>query len=554
MSRHPLENMVRGLRKLVSSHELGQLSDGQLLERFVIRREEAAFAALMQRHGAMVLGVCRRVLGRVQDAEDACQATFLVLIRRAAAIRRGDSLASWLYGVAYRIARQLQARTRRDRTAADLDPPAPNVDPTADLSWREVWGLLDAELQRLAEHYRQPLILCYLEGKTRDEAARELHWPLGTLKRRLEQGRNLLRARLTRRGVTLPAALCGAALGSGMTSAALPPLLMVQTSKAALALAAGQAPSAVLAPPLATLLESGMPAVGMVKVKAVAALLLIVTLLSGGVAVWRYPKAGEQGLSQSPPLLAQQTVRRGPPSIPKADDPPDGALARLGTHRLRHGSQVRSVAVSPDGKVLASAGWDWAVRLWDMQTGQELRSISGPDGWFWCVAFSPDGTKLAAGGDKRDRKIHLYDAATGAELRRFEGHAEGAYAVAFSPDGQTLASGGPDAVIRLWNLASGAERSQLTGHRGAIRTLAFADAGRTLASGGDDATIRRWPDDDFGERRRDASPLGRGCRRGATMPHGTGGCDPGGRLRPGRPARGLRRRRGSCVPVADSYG
>src|SRR5271166_5605791 len=173
MTGRPLANILLNLRQLMTGRELDSLSDANLLERFVSGREEAAFAALMQRHGPMVLGVCRRVLGRAQDVEDACQATFLVLVRRAGAIRRRASLASWLHGVAHRIALRLFAQTRRHSAgvdAADVDPQAPPADPTADLTWREVRALLDAELQRLPEKYRHPLVLCYLEGKTRDEA------------------------------------------------------------------------------------------------------------------------------------------------------------------------------------------------------------------------------------------------------------------------------------------------------------------------------------------------------------------------------------------------
>ncbi|HYT94852.1 MAG TPA: sigma-70 family RNA polymerase sigma factor, partial [Gemmataceae bacterium] len=467
MTRRPLENILQNLRKLTLGQEPTSLSDGQLLERFVAAQDQAAFAALMQRHGAMVLGVCRRVLRCAQDAEDACQATFLVLVRRAASIRRRDSLASWLHGVAFRIASRLQAQTRRYRTdvdAADIDPPAPPTDPAGDLTWRELRVLLDAELQRLPESLRQPLVLCYLEGKTRDEAAQQLRWSVGRLKGRLERGRRLLCSRLTRRGVTLPAVLCGAAFVPSTTSAAMPSLLVVRTLKTAVGLAAGKAPAAILPAPLVGLLETSLPAVGTIKVKALAVLLLAVALLGASAGLLGQPNPPEQEPPQPPPALVPQVLRQEAALLAEQDPLPPGAVARLGTGRLRHGGQVHSVAFAPGGKVLASAGWDWAVRLWDAATGKELHQIPSPDGWFWCVAFSPDGSLLAACGDARDGKVHLYDAATGKELRQLTGHKGNVYTVAFSPDGETLASAGADGTIRLWEVQTGVERGCLMGH------------------------------------------------------------------------------------------
>src|SRR5579884_879234 len=173
--------------------------DPYLLERFVTQRDQSAFAALLSRHGPMVLGVCRRALGDEHLAEDVFQATFLVLARHAAAIRNRTSAGSWLHGVALRLCRKARAAER----PADLPPPAPCPGPADEASRREVCRILDDELQRLPERYRLPLVLCYLEGLARDEAAARLGWTTGQLKGLLERGRERLRGRLVRRGLTL---------------------------------------------------------------------------------------------------------------------------------------------------------------------------------------------------------------------------------------------------------------------------------------------------------------------------------------------------------------
>src|SRR5262245_783900 len=178
--------------------------DRQLLERFASQRDEAAFAALVQRHGPLVWRVCSRALRQEQDAEDAFQATFLVLARKADSTRWRDSIAGWLYEVAARVAREV--RSRRPAPPPPRHPP-PSPDPSEPLALSELCAALDDELAALPRRLRLPMVLCYREGETRDRACRQLGWSLRTLERRLEQGRKLLRARLTRRGLTLSGAL-----------------------------------------------------------------------------------------------------------------------------------------------------------------------------------------------------------------------------------------------------------------------------------------------------------------------------------------------------------
>jgi RNA polymerase sigma factor (sigma-70 family) len=191
---------VRRFRGVASSSE--RLSDRQLLQRFTLNRDESAFAALLERHGGMVLGVCQRVVGCPQTADDAFQATFLVLLRKAGSVAWRESVGSWLHEVAYRIAlkaRVSQQRQRaRERLAASMNPEHHIVDHDR----HELLQALDAELAMLPEKYRQPIVLCHLEGRSHEEAAAELGWPVGTVKGRLPRGREVLRKRLVRRGIT----------------------------------------------------------------------------------------------------------------------------------------------------------------------------------------------------------------------------------------------------------------------------------------------------------------------------------------------------------------
>src|SRR6266542_3930455 len=207
----PVSPMLRFFRKVAASGDAGQLSDGQLLQRFVSMRDEASFAALVRRHGAMVLRVCRQVLREPHDAEDAFQATFLVLVRRAGSVGRPELLGNWLYGVAYRVAARarggLVRRRAHEQPVADLAA-APARETNAD----DVGPLVQEEVQRLPSKYRAPVVLCHLQGRTNEEAARQLGWPVGTVKVRLMRARELLRNRLVRRGLALSAGALALAL------------------------------------------------------------------------------------------------------------------------------------------------------------------------------------------------------------------------------------------------------------------------------------------------------------------------------------------------------
>jgi RNA polymerase sigma factor (sigma-70 family) len=278
-----LDSALGRLRLVAAVQTLGGLSDRELLERFVGAHDESAFTVLIERHGPMVLGACRRALPNHHDAEDACQATFLVLARKADSLRKKESLGSWLHGVACRVAAGLKRGAgRRKQREQRADPPAP-ANPAVEATWREVQAVLDEELGRLPERYRAPLILCYLECLTRDEAAARLGLSAGSLHGRLERGRDLLRERLTQRGLTLPAVLSAAALGEGVAHA-LSPTLVISSAKAAALFAAGQSLTESVGANVLVLTQEVLKSMSLAKVKigAVSVLCAAVFALAGG--------------------------------------------------------------------------------------------------------------------------------------------------------------------------------------------------------------------------------------------------------------------------------
>jgi RNA polymerase sigma-70 factor (ECF subfamily) len=286
-------------------------ADGQLVEDFLARREPAAFEAILRRHGPMVYRVCWRVLQQEQDVEDAFQATFLVLAQKLHGLRRHESLASWLHGVAHRVALKARARdaTRRQREQLRLTPEAVDAD---EVTWGELRALLDAELAQLPEKWRRPLILCYLEGRTQDEAAGDLGWSKNTLRRRLEEAREALTQRLRRGGVVWPAAISGVLLSDCLAAAALPPALVGSTVAAASQVVAGQPIEAILPARVIALFEGAVPMfVSRFKVALAALLLVSVAGISWGAWVlYAGPPVDPVFLPVQEPVEAKNPARR----------------------------------------------------------------------------------------------------------------------------------------------------------------------------------------------------------------------------------------------------
>jgi RNA polymerase sigma factor (sigma-70 family) len=468
MSHPPTDLLARHLQDLAAAERAAALDDGQLLRRFVGARDPEAFAALVRRHGPMVLGVCRHTLRDRQAAEDVFQATFLTLAERAASIRKPESVGSFLHGVARRLA--LKARAVAQRPEPVPGPARSPADPGEEAAWREVCAILDEELLRLPEAERAPLLLCYLGGLTRERAARQLGWSLSTLKRRLERGRRRLQTRLARRGVTLSAALPVAG------AAVVPPLLSAATARALSA-------PAVL--PAAQTLFLG-------KLRAAVALLVLGGLAVGAAALARRGGADKPAAAAPAPGTAQS------PGPADRDDTrlPPGVLARLGTRHWRHSGGVTGIAFSPDGTRVLTSGWiDGSVRAWDAATGRECLRIETGAEVVAALALAPGGKVVASAGVDQTAeglgKVTLWDWATGRRLVHIERKGWQPLAVGFSPDGKTLATAAADGSAHLWDAATGKERLRIQAHAQRAYSAVFAAGGTALASS-DGTTARLW--------------------------------------------------------------
>jgi RNA polymerase sigma factor (sigma-70 family) len=301
----------RQLEALWSSGTLTGMSDAKLLSRFAGVKDataEAAFRELMDRHGPMVMGVCRQILGQPTDADDAFQATFLVLVRKAGSIRVGDSLAPWLYAVAFRTAHRARTIAARYRSAPVENLEDTMASPPAGAGLLDVRPLLHEELNRLPGKYRDPIVLCHLEGKTHEEAARLLHWPIGTVSGRLSRGRELLRSRLKRRGLEVsPAVLAGPWLAEVPTSIALP--LIESTVGAAMGIAGPAISASVLA-----LAQGVLNTMLVHKIKTIALAVVLVGGITGAAGVWG--------------MQASKATKQGEPAD-QASPPPSGAAAAV---------------------------------------------------------------------------------------------------------------------------------------------------------------------------------------------------------------------------------
>jgi RNA polymerase sigma factor (sigma-70 family) len=568
------------IHQLASRHASADTEDGELLRRFAVTGDANAFELLLWRHERMVMGVCRRVLRDVHDAEDAFQATFLALARKARSIAARQAVTTWLYTVAYRVAlNALKARTRRqarvgllpnNREAASMAAAPPREPGQA-----EIGGLLDEAVNRLPLKYRGAVVLCLLEGRSHAEAARVLRCPLGTVASRLARAKARLRAWLGSRGVTSSeGALTAALVAAGASSASARAAVSVTLQAAKAALAGGAWPTAV-SPQVSALAQGVLTAMFRRRLLQILAVVLLAVVGGAGRWLWALdaPAAkvapAAQALAPGQPQTPQKKTKRsdalgesirgamqdvapanqgqGQVGVDRLGDPlPPGAIMRLGTARLRQPVWVTALAFTADGKQLVSAS-NHVIRVWDAATGKEVRQLEAintmglavsPLGkvmasaqnsniqvWDvatgkpkftrhtpgFAVAISPDGRVLATGGRTRrfgvDPPVELWDLRTGNKLRSLSGSMYQVFGLAFSPNGKSLAavtcgdsgfsppksarkSARPQ-IVRLWDVEAG-KLQELDGHAGGATSLAFSPDRKVLATGGHDGALIWW--------------------------------------------------------------
>jgi RNA polymerase sigma factor (sigma-70 family) len=466
-----IRSILPYLHKLASRCD-DRVTDRELLRQFSQARDESAFAEIVRRHGPMLLRACERVLHNPHDAEDVCQAAFLLLAKKAASPRWQDSVAGWLFQTAYRLA--VKARTsaqRRRRYEAQArrgcDSRGTVPDPVTDVAIRELQAVLDDELNRLPEKYRLAILLCCLEGKSRDEAARYLGWTLSQVRHRLEQGRERLRARLARRGVLLGTALTSVWLLETAARAGCGSIVPDAVAKAALSIATGNATLAGHLP--AWLAELAKGATKTMFARNVTLLAVVGSALGLGVVgvALGLPGEPQPAQDQTPPAKpASADTKAAKPaqeqSSPKKLTPVDAALAQPESILLTgHKGAVRAIAFSPNGKLVATAGADKTFRVWDVNTGQLTVKMDVP-GEARAAAFSPDNKLLAVassglpGADKPGGVLTITNAGTDKLFWRTTlgwGKVNGG--LAFSADGRRVALGFDTGTVAVLDVGTG---------------------------------------------------------------------------------------------------
>jgi RNA polymerase sigma factor (sigma-70 family) len=528
-----MATVLRYIRQVCGATECGNRADSELLQTFIAARDESAFAGLLQRHGPLVFGVCRQVMGDQQEAEDAFQATFLVLAQKAASIRRHESLAGWLYRVALNISREAKRLAAKKRSsekhaiamshASEKSHPGPDHE----AALRDWQPLIHEEVDRLPNKYRLPVVHCYLEGRTHQETARLLGWPLGTVKGRLARARALLETRLVRRGLALSSGALAGTLTQSLAQAELPTVLFGNTVKGAVSFARGTIPAATVSAEALALAKGALNALVFTKLAHVAAVIMVIGVLAVGTVLGL---SVGHGNGDPLPAVSNQPDAK-PERLDAQGDPlPPGAIARLGTLRFRNGKVIHAIGWGPDGKTVVSAGSGAHIVVHDARAGKNIQSfgcdtndVSVPD----IVAFAPDGKSLAALVGTRAKRfvsvwglatgkqvvqfdvgkgaigrlalshdgrtlvgtdggeVHVWDVRAGKEIRRFTTDRRSMTTFALAPDGKILVTAAvdrPAAVLSVWDTVSGRKLHEWQAHQGEVYALAFSPDGKRLAS------------------------------------------------------------------------
>ncbi len=470
-------------------------TDGDLLREFLQQKTEAAFAALVRRHGPMVLGVCRRILGQADDADDALQATFLVLATKAKSLAGRATLGDWLYGVARRTALNARRSAARRR---EMEKRIVRTSSSPEADWADALPILDEELSRLPEKYRRPIVLCDLEGQSRTLAARHLGWPEGTVAGRLARGRQLLANRLTKRGVTLSAGTVATALTTKTAAANVSVATTHLAAKAAALMATGQlAGSSVVSAKVVALSQGVLKTMLLSKLKTVSAMVIVFALVAtGGSLIITYQL---MAAAQSDPERFAAPGRKTDPNSPIAnadrkvvDNKAANETRRvtfrahLAKGKLAEEPQIRpaeTIVVVPDPAETYLAHKPLQITL------PKQTAFAGNEELYYLIGFAVgrsgvfngqhfahsnvtearqhkawnDGWKDGwdAGLEKAEKPNVDKKANTRRPIHTLPGHTDRLTSVAYSPDGKFIATAAWDGTARIWDVSTGQEVRRL---------------------------------------------------------------------------------------------
>jgi RNA polymerase sigma factor (sigma-70 family) len=550
MSNHPVCEVLQRLGSASLARGGADLTDGQLLSSFLEHRNTAAIGELVSRHGPMVWRVCRRILRDDHDAEDAFQATFLVLVRRAGVISPGDMVANWLYGVAYQTAvkaRMMAAKRRAREKQVKIMPE--RVDMIDHDILGEDHAILDQELNRLPEKYRTAIVLCDLEGMTGKDAARRLRLPAATVSTRLARARAMLARRLARRGLAITGGAVTAMLSRDAATAAMPPAIARLTVKAASLIASGKFPTAALVSSNVSILTEGVIRTMLLTKLKIASACVFAIALAAGIAVLSSPRQQVYAIESPQDPMAVKPATR-PVARPIPDRKPvefsdeaqvlsaewsrDGKsiAAVCQTYELVPGREneqnilmrfypnssikildsatgklIRSLdeekkasiiapSLSPDGKFLAYASLNFIqfkceLKIIDAATWKPIRIVS-EDWGYMRIAFSPDGKTIAYGGRAADGSVYirLSDVQDPKDVKTWN-IVGGLNSLKFSPDGKMLAVGAPK-EITLFDVEAGQPAHTFSDNDGRIEEIAFSPDGKSIASCKLNGPLKVW--------------------------------------------------------------
>lgn len=407
MTTNHLNEVIRHFRRVVRLSEGTEPTDGELLECFVTQRTEAAIAALVRRHGPMVWGVCSRFLQNYHAAEDAFQATFLVLVRKAHTVVPREMVANWLHGVAHQTALKARATTAKRRARERQVAEMPEPETVQQDLWNDLQPLLDAELQRLPDKYRVVILLCDLEGKTRKEAARQLGLAEGTVASRLARGRTLLAKLLRRRGLVVSGGALGAVLSHQAVSAGVPNAVVSSTIRVAGLCAAGGAAAGMIAAKVVALTEGVLKTMLLNQLKSIVLLLVLGLTVFGGGLFLRHTATAQPG--QTEKVLAQKKR-----DDPKAIQKDGGKLDALKQEQKKFAGTWRVVSCVVDGKELPRVDFEGIVVCdaegkWKQQTVNGKTLAEGISAINLAIKPRTIHFQVTSGADKGKTRRNIYE-------------------------------------------------------------------------------------------------------------------------------------------------